>query len=352
MYNILYSVCGEGLGHINRLKALTSELQDCRMHVFTYGDAFASLSPYPFLHQIDGYRYQYDPNGRVDARRTFLVNSKISLRRNREAILYFLDQVDVDLIITDFEPSVVAVARYLNIPLISIDNQHIHSKCKIQGLSLGSRIKSTLIGLYSDWLVSGADHYIMSHFCHDYYNMSTKRNCTVVGPFIDRSISEETPSEQDYAVVYCRNKLQSRLLLPPLQLAINCGYVKEVLVFGDDSITDCFKCFKQGIKTDFKNSLVNAKYVISTAGSMTISECKYFGKRLMVVPEAGQFEQEINAELAHVMNIAYTVDSRHYGECDVMKFMSDFMPFHYNRTNGVKQAASIIYDKILNQCRY
>lgn len=341
MYNIIYSVCGEGLGHLNRLKAILPELKDCRFHILTYGDAYTAMDGYPFLHKINGYNYIYNQDGSVNLSKSLVHNVNVTNRK--DAIKFMIDELEADLVITDYEPFVPKIANSLGVPTISIDNQHLHSKCSINNLSLKSKIKSRIIGLYSDWLVNSADHYIISHFSNGYYEMvNNSKNSTVVDPFISRSVADLIPTENNTVIVYTRNASQSRKLLPPLEVAVRNKLVDNVVVFGDNSITHNFKNYIQGHREDFKQALVDAKYVISTAGSMIISECKYFNKKLMIVPESGQFEQEVNAELAERMFLAYKANSSLYNELDVVKFMTSFIPFRYDKVNGVKQAASII----------
>lgn len=48
---------------------------------------------------------------------------------------------------------------------------------------------------------------------------------------------------------------------------------------------------------DFITSLASCRGVISSAGHQLISECLHLQKPMLVIPESGQYEQQLNAEM-------------------------------------------------------
>ena len=127
MSNILYGVNGEGSGHSTRAKEVIAHLQQAghRVHVVSFDRGSRNLSGTCEVTEIFGFRITY-VNNQVRYRRTLARNLIKAPRaaRSLRRLLGLMDEWQIDLVITDFEPLSCHAGRRKRVPVISIDNQH------------------------------------------------------------------------------------------------------------------------------------------------------------------------------------------------------------------------------------
>ncbi len=127
MANILYGVNGEGAGHSTRAKEVLTHLaaEGHAVHVASFDRGLQNLESSFDVTEIYGFRFAY-VNNRVRYKRTIAKNlitvpqAAKSLHRLDELV----DEKQIDLVITDFEPLTCHIGHKRRLPVISIDNQH------------------------------------------------------------------------------------------------------------------------------------------------------------------------------------------------------------------------------------
>ena len=127
MANILYGVNGEGAGHSTRAKEVLTHLvaQGHSVHVASFDRGLQNLKAHFDVTEIYGFRFAY-VNNRVRYKRTIAKNliTVPQAARSLSRLKDLVDEWQIDLIITDFEPLTCHVGHKKRLPVISIDNQH------------------------------------------------------------------------------------------------------------------------------------------------------------------------------------------------------------------------------------
>ena len=305
---IFYGVCGEGLGHTGRSIAVINELKKLghEVHIFTFGDAWNYLQGTENLHYVLGLQL-VTKNNKVDITGT-IKNAYIF----KQQIPGIVNQVvkatgdgftaprypTPDLCITDFEPIVPRVAQKLNVPCISIDNQHKFILFP-KGLPIKLKLYSFLAGKFIKWFIPNTTQNIITTF-HEC------ENCTnLVNIVIRKEIAESKPDNwfhylSPFVLVYIKEYLEDTIIPVLLQLPEYHFYV-----YGStrtENIANLF--FKKPSNKEFAQDLTNCESVICTAGNQLIGEAKYFKKPVFAIPLPNQTEQAVNA---------YYVQTEHMG---------------------------------------
>ena len=135
MAKILYALAKEGMGHAIRSKVIIEELsKKHKVKIVTNGRPYNYLSKYfTNIEKIKDFGLVYINNS-VSNLFTFLSNTF----KSPFIILYNLKLIKIilcfkpEIIITDFETFGNYISHLFRIPLISIDNQQLMTKCKIE----------------------------------------------------------------------------------------------------------------------------------------------------------------------------------------------------------------------------
>src|ERR1043166_6487597 len=127
MANILYGVNGEGSGHSTRAKEVISHLQKQghKVHIVSFDRGLRNLRESFPVTEIFGLSLAY-VNNRVRYKRTLARNLIKAPRavRSLKMLSHLVDENNIELVITDFEPLSCHVGRSHHLPVIAIDNQH------------------------------------------------------------------------------------------------------------------------------------------------------------------------------------------------------------------------------------
>lgn len=267
--NVAISFCGEGFGHASRISAIASELK--KYHNLTFwcpktvesffrnNYSHGKVFNVPLLSLVK-------KNNKLQAYDTVKINIK-NLLFNHEIIDNLAKQLldlKIDVVISDYEPFLVKAANKLGIPVLLFNHPGIITRFKKFSINyFFSRVTA-------NFMMPGfnSDNLIISSF----YNGD-------VGPIIRDEIKNIVVKNEDFILVYLKTSLKDKLL-PAL---------KSLNQYN-------FRLFPNN-NYDFVSSLANCKGVIAPAGHQLISECIYLKKPLLVIPEAGQYEQILNAEM-------------------------------------------------------
>lgn len=292
---IYYGICGEGLGHSGRSLALIERLTALGhvVNVFTFADAYrllasSGLNP----HRIQGLQWKETACGGVSTVGT-LCNLRCFLRNRCESIDYIRQQALVerpDLFITDFEPLTALAATSLKIPCVSIDNQHRF--CQKLGDCFPWRLKAygRLAGEFVRRWISGPRECIVSVF-HDCPPSSTFRR---VDPMFRERIAGLQATQGDHVLIYGRSAVGRRIA------EIAAKVPARFIGYGFEGPAAPHIEYRRASYDQFAADLASSRAVIAMAGHQLISEARYFGKPLLVVPMPNQHEQAINAYYARL----------------------------------------------------
>jgi uncharacterized protein (TIGR00661 family) len=302
MARIIYAVAGEGFGHASRVHLIAQRFLDAGQDVLFVSSHRGLL----YLRQVYGERvkeifgltYEYS-RGYVQPLATIRKNlsyATVGLRMNKQLFDQVYRPFKPDLVVTDFEPFSSWWAWYNKVPLVSLDNEHMLTMCKLEHRlkNIFPRASSTLVTRLHCF---GARAYVTINF----FRAPLKHERAVLAPPVVREvITTLTPSNQGHIVVYSTTGTHE----DQLREAAAQFSDQKFLVYGFNKAEEVGNCiFKKRSTEGFLLDLAGARGVIASAGFSLMSECLYLRKRMLLLPLAGQYEQIINAHYAQRLGL-------------------------------------------------
>ena len=338
MAKILYAVAKEGMGHAIRSKTIIEELlKKHKIKIVSSGRPFHYLRRYfRDTHKISDFDLVYTNNS-VNYLLTFLSN----LIRLPFMLIYNLKLVMLvsnfkpDIIITDFEPFSNYIAYLFRIPLISIDNQHIITKCKIDVPK--KFMKDYLISYFIvNLIVNNAKKYFITSF---FFPGVKEKNVSLFPPVIGRSILKAKPRKGEHVLVYQTSKSYKRLF--KVLKKVNGKFI--IYGFDKESVDKnlVFRKFNNGL---FYKDLAESKAVIANCGFTLISEAIYLKKPILSIPIRHQFEQIFNA--IYLGKLGYGEFHEFLTEDNLKTFLSNLKTYENNLKKFKKYDNSEIFKRI------
>ena len=318
MANILYGVNGEGSGHSTRAKEVISHLQQQghKVHIVSFDRGLRNLRESFTVTEIFGLSLAY-VNNRVRFKRTVASNLVKVPRavRSLKALSHLVDENNIELVITDFEPLSCHVGRRHHLPVIAIDNQHTITNA---GVSLPRGFKRDVAAtkLVTRMMTPHADAYLALSF---FPAPVRKRNTFLFPPILRQEVLSTTPRTEDYLLVYVTSPSKE---LAALLKRVRCKFV--AYGFGIEGEQGNI-VFKKPSMDGFLRDLAGAKAVIANAGFSLVSEALHLGKPYLAIPVKNQFEQTFNAY--HVDKLGYGAWWDDLGKEQIESFLFN-LPFY------------------------
>jgi uncharacterized protein (TIGR00661 family) len=298
---ILYGVVGEGMGHAIRSRVVLDEL--CREHqveVVVSGRAHDYLKSIESerlgVNRIWGLSLVYEDN-RVRNFRTVLANVKGALveggwPENIRAFFDLAERFRPDVVVSDFESWSYLFARTNGLPVISVDNQQIVSRCEIpQPILAGHEADHQLTRAIVKAKLPGCFHYLVTTF---FYPPVARPRTTLVPPILRPIVLRARPEEGDHLLVYQTSTSDTGLLEHLRQSGIECRVygVRRGLAAEEREGNLRFMPFSDA---GFVDDLRSARGVVANGGFTLLGEAVYLHRPVLSVPVRRQFEQVLNA---------------------------------------------------------
>jgi uncharacterized protein (TIGR00661 family) len=261
------------------LKNMCTELDICVSG--TLGDIQLD---HPVKYKLKGISFRYNKNGSIDYVGTL---NQLRLKRFRKE-LAIVPVKEYDLVINDFEPVTAWACKMQNVKCIGLS----HQSAVVNANSPKPKKQNFIAGLILKYFAPTTKSYGF-HF--------QKYDKQIFTPVIRKSIRSSMPTNEGHYTVYLPSfsakKLVKRLYkYKHIQWEI---FSKEI-----DAPIQIHNCLLMPIHGEtFAKSLLSCKGVICGAGFETPAEVMYLGKKLMVVPIKGQYEQACNAAALEGMGI-------------------------------------------------
>ncbi|MDO8508975.1 MAG: glycosyltransferase family protein [Nanoarchaeota archaeon] len=285
---ILYGVCGEGLGHSSRAIEIISHLhkKGHKVLVLTYGQAYEVLKKFPSI-KIEGIPLVFE-NGKLSLTKTFLKNIQTTLTdlSNWKPIKSKIDKFSPQICISDMELLTPIISYWYNLPLISLDNQHLLTNTNIK-IPKEYLLSSTLAKLTINTCVSKADAFIVTSFTK---TKPSKEKTFIVSPILRKEIINLKPIKQNKVLIYLTKPSENLIKIfssIPENFIVYSPFIKK-----NEKIKNILL---KKPSTSFLKDLSTCKAVIASAGFSLISEAIYLKKPYFALPLKGQFEQTFNA---------------------------------------------------------
>lgn len=286
---ILYGIQGTGNGHLARARALVPALSECGLDLdFVFSgraredyfnmDLFGDFACYRGLSLIT-------ERGRLKHWQTMRSNSVLEFQRDMKGV----QAGDYDLIISDFEPVTAWAAKLARVPSVGISHQNAfrYTVPKVRGY-----VGSQLILNY----FAPTDQYVGLHWHHF--------NQPILPPLIEPLTAERVVGNK--ILVYMGFEAVDDI-------------VAFVRPFTDYSFSIYAKVsapqdhghvqVKPLSHREFHDDLEDCAGVIANAGFELASECLALGKKLLIKPLLGQYEQLCNALALQALNRGTVIES-------------------------------------------
>ncbi|WP_457934176.1 glycosyltransferase [Pseudoalteromonas sp. SCSIO 43210] len=287
---ILYGIQGTGNGHITRARVMASGFKELGIDV-DYIFSGRAKKDYFDMQEFGQYKsfrgLSFDTeNGQVKSYRTVSNARPCKLFADIKS----LDVKQYDFVLNDFEPVSAWAAKRAGIPVVGISHQAAFLSSSVPMFSRGI-LRKSLIKYYAP-----ANTYLGVHWQPFAHN--------IIPPFIANHQHGNPVAVMNKVLVY----------LPFENLDSIIDYLKD---FPEKE----FYCYhphacNQSIghihlrspsRTGFLNDLANTSGVIGNAGFELASEALKLGKKLLLKPLDGQFEQGANAQTLLAMGMAHVM---------------------------------------------
>jgi uncharacterized protein (TIGR00661 family) len=310
---ILYGVTGEGMGHATRSKVVCEHLVE-RGHevkIVVSGRAHAFLAKsFPDVVEIKGLSIKYVDNA---------IDRDASIARNvlaapqmlyANATRYFEDVVhfEPDVVISDFDSFAWFFAKRHGLPIISIDNQQIISRCKHDAaIKDGVKVEYQITKAFVKAKLPGCDHYIITTFFFPTIKKKYREDTTLVPPILRKSILDvKARAKFGHHVLVYQTSTSDKTLIPTL----NSIEGERFIVYGLRKNAHNGNCqIKEFSEDGFVEDLASAKAIVSNGGLSLIGEAVYLGKPVYSVPVKHQYEQMMNARYIEELGYGLCADS-------------------------------------------
>jgi uncharacterized protein (TIGR00661 family) len=292
MANILYGVNGEGAGHSTRAKEVLSHLvaSGHSVCVASFDRGLRNLQNDFDVTEIFGFRIAY-VNNRVRYKRTIAKNliTVPQAARSLSQLRHLVDEREIDVIITDFEPLTCHVGHKKRLPVIAIDNQHCLTNT-VASYPKQYRRDAAAAKLVTRLMTPHADAYLVISF---FTAPLRKRNTFLFPPLLRQEILSAIPTEGDHVLVYVTSPAPAlaKLLRSVRARFVAYGFGRE----GQDGNV----LYKKPSLDGFFRDLVSAQAIVANSGFSLVTEALHLGKPYLAVPVSHQFEQVFNAYWLH-----------------------------------------------------
>lgn len=283
--NILYAVQGTGNGHVSRARDIIPILSKLgNLDVLLSGSEAEVQLPHPPKFMVNGLGYVFGKKGNIDYWKSF---KKLSTLKLFNDIKNFPLE-NYDLIINDFEPVTAWAAKLRNKKIVSLGHQCAFLSAKTPRPEKINSLAEKILFYYAP-----SQNPIGFHF--------EQYDDFIYTPIIRKEIREMTISNIGHITVYLP-AIDDLFLLNILGNIKNQNFevfskhqkipyeMGNVKVYPIDS-------------QKFINSLASSNGLISSAGFETPAEAMFLGKKLLIIPMIGQYEQSCNAKALQQMGV-------------------------------------------------
>jgi uncharacterized protein (TIGR00661 family) len=282
---IFYAVQATGNGHISRAMELLPALQEYgTVDIFLSGNNSHLPLDAPVKYRSQGISLYYNCEGGLHYWQMFRKFRPFQLRREiRE-----LPVEKYDLVINDFDYITSAACATKGISSIHFGHQASFQSPLVPRPGTKNKIGEWLLKKYVK-----ADHHLGLHF-KSYDN-------TILPAIVKKEILEATPTDYNYITVYLPSYCEAQLAhlfhaLPQYRFQVfskETNHPKKV-----NNIE-----FLPVNKQLFNQSLSGCTGIITGGGFETPAEALHLGKRMIIIPIKGQYEQQCNAAALQQMGI-------------------------------------------------
>lgn len=281
---ILFAIQGTGNGHISRAREIVPLLQQHgEVDLLVSGtQAEVSLSQ-PLKYQYHGFSFVFGTHGGVDKWATYKLMNLPQLWKD----MHSLPLKQYDLIVNDFEPVSAWACKLQKVPSVSLSHQ-----CSFVSPKTPRPAKWN----YAEWLFkyySPTTYHIGFHF--------ERYDSFIHTPVIRSEIRALEPSNKGHYTVYLP-AYDDKILIKHLSRAKDVEWQvfskRQKTLLREGNVT------VMPVSNDgFNQSMASCAGLLTGGGFEGPAEALFLGKKVMMIPMRGQYEQQCNALAASKLGV-------------------------------------------------
>ncbi len=291
---ILYGVQGTGNGHITRARKMSRALSEVGLgvdYVFTGRDpkGYFDMAPFGEYRTFTGLTF-HSANGKIHPVKSVLQSQPRQLIRD----ISQLNVQDYDLVINDFEPVSAWAAKRKGVPTIGLSHQNAfrHPVPKVN-----FNVANAVLMKY----FAPTQHPIGVHWYHF--------GCPILPPIVDMLASEQQIDNKILVYLPFESLNQVVDLLRRFSTHRFFCYHPDAQDQQVENVTICRQSRER-----FQQDLHDCAGVIANGGFELPSEAMQLGKKMLLKPLHGQFEQQSNVATLEMMGLATKMHNLEQGE--------------------------------------
>ena len=296
---ILYGVVGEGMGHATRSKVVCEHLVEAghEVKIVVSGRAHGFLAKtFEDVVEIKGLTIRYVDN-RMDRDGTIarnVVAAPALIASNVGAYFGKVASFKPDAVISDFDSFAYLFAKRHGLPVMSVDNQQIISRCKLGKFAKqGAKVDYQMTKAFVRAKLPACDHYVVTTFFYPLTRPKYVEDTTLVPPILRKNVLEAKRGAHpgNHVLVY-QTSTSDMGLVAELNRVEGARFV----VYGLRKNARHGNCQLKDFSEDgFVSDLASARAVVCNGGLSLIGEAVFLGKPVFSVPVRNQYEQLLNA---------------------------------------------------------
>ena len=197
-------------------------------------------------------------------------------------------------VITDFDTFAFLFAKRHGLPVISIDNQQIISRCKLGKFAKhGIKVDYQMTKAFVRAKLPTCDHYVITTFFYPPVRPKYEKTTTLVPPILRKSILDAKKKARagEHVLVYQTSTSDTKLVDE-----LNAIEGARFIVYGLRKNAIVGNCtLKDFSEEGFVEDLATSRAVVANGGLSLLGEAIYLGKPIFSVPVRNQYEQVLNA---------------------------------------------------------
>ena len=283
---VLYAIQGTGNGHLSRARDIVPILQkhNLDLDLLISGTQADIQIPFPIKYRLRGWSFIFGKQGGVDVWKTYLRTNSALFQKEIKSV----PVSTYDLIINDFEPVSAWACKLKDKPCVSLSHQAAVLSATTPKPKKNDTLGRLILKNYAPTTKQFGLHF--QAYEKDIYT-----------PIIRQEIRNMTRTEGNHYAVYLPSYSDENILkilskIENVQWEVFSKHAQTSFFWKNISI--------RKINNDaFIESMAASKGVLCGAGFETPAEALHLGKKLMVIPMKGQYEQQCNAAALNDMGV-------------------------------------------------
>ena len=283
---MLYAIQGTGNGHLSRARDVIPSLlkNNIELDILISGTQADIQIPHSVKYRFKGLSFIFGKKGGVDMWRTYIKSNSIRLQKEIKSV----PVNEYDLIINDFEPVTAWACKLKHKPCFSFSHQAAVLSTKAPKPKKRDLMGSLILKNYAP----------TSHQYGLHFKSYEERIFT---PIIRNDIRNALVSNGEHYTVYLPSYSDDKIIKFLSQIK---GVTWEVFSKHNKRETIINTISIRPITNEaFVKSMATSKGIFCGAGFETPAESLFMGKKLMVIPMKGQYEQQCNAAALQEMGV-------------------------------------------------